>query len=50
MRPRIAFLIVSRSESDARTRAHSKSCAKRVTLLQHDDIVHGQNLVFVLLS
>jgi hypothetical protein len=48
MRLRIAFLIVSHSKSDARTRAHSKSCAKRVTLLyiRH---CHGQNLVFVLL-
>jgi uncharacterized protein (DUF488 family) len=33
MRPRIAFLIVSRSKSDA-TRAHSKSCAKRAALLR----------------
>jgi hypothetical protein len=49
MRPRIAFLIVSRSESDARTRAHSESSAKRVTLL-HIRHCHGQNLVFVLLS
>jgi hypothetical protein len=48
MRPRIAFLIVSRSKSDARTHAHSESRAKRVTRLRMK-CCHGQNLVFVLL-